>query len=254
MQVSLITCTSNSEETLEDCCNSIYLQTYKNLEHIIIDNNSNDNTLDILNKSKINNQKIFQQKSKGIYGALNEGMKMSNGKIIGILHSDDEFIDEDIIEIISKKFLENNLDVLFSNIFYTEKNNINKITRKWTSDLTEGIQQNNELIQRINNGWMPPHTSLFFKKDLLKEIGYYDESFKISSDYDFIIRLFKQNNLKVFFLNKFSLKMRSGGISNKSLSNIFKKMREDIKIMKKFKLNVFKTILIKNLSKIKQFF
>ena len=71
MQVSLITCTSNSEETLEDCCNSIYSQTYKNLEHIIIDNNSNDNTLDILNKSKINNQKIFQQKSKGIYGALN---------------------------------------------------------------------------------------------------------------------------------------------------------------------------------------
>ena len=122
------------------------------------------------------------------------------------------------------------------------------------SNLNEGIQQNDELIKRINNGWMPPHTSLFFKKNLLKEIGYYDESFKISSDYDFIIRLFKQNNLKIFFLDKFSVKMRSGGISNKSLNNIFKKMGEDIKIMKKFKLNAFKTILIKNLSKIKQFF
>ena len=81
---------------------------------------------------------------------------MSNGKIIGILHSDDEFIDEDIIEIISKKFLENNLDVLFSNIFYTEKNNINKITRKWTSDLTEGIQQNNPLGYALFNNYIAP--------------------------------------------------------------------------------------------------
>ena len=89
------------------------------------------------------------------------------------------------------------------------------------SNLNEGIQQNDELIRRINNGWMPPHTSLFFKKNLLKEIGYYDESFKISSDYDFIIRLFKQNNLKIFFLNKFSVKMRSGGISNKSFSKVW---------------------------------
>ncbi len=254
MQVSLITCTYNSEKTVDDCCKSIRSQTYKNLEHIIIDNNSNDNTLDILNKSQIINQRIFQQKSKGIYGALNEGMKISNGSIIGILHSDDQLIDEEIIEIIAKKFLENNLDILFSNIFYTKKNNTNKIVRKWTSNLNEGIQKNDELIKKINNGWMPPHTTLFFKKNLLEKIGYYDESFEISSDYDFIFRLFKQNGLKIFFLNKFSVKMRSGGISNKNLKNIFIKMREDVKIMKKFKLNAFKTILIKNLSKIKQFF
>ena len=254
MQVSLITCTYNSEKTVEDCCNSIRSQTYKNLEHIIIDNNSDDSTLDKLNKSQINNQRVFQQKTKGIYGALNEGMKMCNGNIIGILHSDDQLFDKEIIEIIAKKFLENNLDVLFSNIFYTRKDNTNKITRKWTSNLKEGIQQNNELNKKINNGWMPPHTTLFFKKNLLKEIGYYDERFKISSDYDFIIRLFKQNNLKIFFLNRFSVKMRSGGISNKNLKNILIKMSEDIKIMKKFKFNVFKTILIKNLSKIKQFF
>ena len=100
---------------------------------------------------------------------------------------------------------------------------------------------------------MPPHTTVFFKKDLLEKIGYYDESFRISSDYDFIIRLFKKDNLKIFYLDKFTVKMRSGGISNKSIKNIFVKMSEDIKIMKKFKLNSIKAILIKNLSKIKQF-
>ena len=254
MQVSLITCTNNSEKTLADCCNSILSQTHVNLEHIIVDNNSNDNTLDILNKSQIKNQKIYQQKSKGIYGALNEGMKISNGDIIGILHSDDMIISQETIKLISEKFLENNLDVLFSNIFYTKQNNTNKIIRRWTSNLEEGVQSNDNLNEKINNGWMPPHTTLFFKKDLLKEVGYYDESLKISSDYDFIIKLFRKKNIKIFFLNTFTVKMRSGGISNKGLKNIIIKMKEDFSIMKKFKLNAFKAILVKNLSKVKQFF
>jgi len=233
---------------------SIFSQTYLNLEHIIIDNNSYDNTLDILNKSQINNQKIFQQKSKGIYGALNEGMKISSGNVVGILHSDDELIDKEIIKIIVQKFLEHNLDILFSNVIYTKKNDSNKILRKWTSNLKEGIQSNNELNKKIENGWMPPHTSIFFKKDLLKTVGFYDENLKISSDYEFIIRLFKQRNLKIFFLNKFSVKMKSGGMSNRNLKNIVIKMTEDFMIMKKYKFNAFKNILIKNFSKIKQFF
>ena len=254
MQVSLITCTNDSEKTIANCCNSILSQTYIDLEHIVIDNKSNDNTLDILNKSKIKNQKIYQQKSKGIYGALNEGMKVSNGNIIGVLHSDDELIDKDVITIITQKFLENDLDILFSNIYYTKQNDTKKIIRKWISNLNEGIQSNNILNEKINNGWMPPHTTLFFKKDLLEKIGYYDENLKISSDYDFIIRLFKQNNFKIFFLNKFTVRMRMGGISNKNIQSIFLKMKEDFYIMKKFNLNAVKSILIKNLSKIKQFF
>ena len=146
-------------------------------------------------------------------------MKVSNGNIIGILHSDDEFIDKDVVSIITQKLLENDLDVLFSNIYYTKKDDVNKIIRKWKSNLNEGIQSNNEINKKIDNGWMPPHTTVFFKKDLLEKIGYYDESFRISSDYDFIIRLFKKDNLKIFYLDKFTVKMRSGGISNKSIKN-----------------------------------
>ena len=253
MQVSLITCTNNSEQTIKYCCQSIFSQTYHNIEHIILDNNSQDKTVSIINNYGRKNLKIYQQKGFGIYNALNEGMKVSNGNIIGILHSDDEFIDKDVVSIITQKFLENDLDVLFSNIYYTKKDDVNKIIRKWKSNLNEGIQSNNEINKKIDNGWMPPHTTVFFKKDLLEKIGYYDESFRISSDYDFIIRLFKKDNLKIFYLDKFTVKMRSGGISNKSIKNIFVKMSEDIKIMKKFKLNSIKAILIKNLSKIKQF-
>ena len=101
---------------------------------------------------------------------------------------------------------------------------------------------------------MPPHTTLFFRKDLLKEIGYYNENLKISSDYDFIIRLFKNEKIKIFFLNKLTVKMRLGGKSNKGIKNIFTKMNEDYKIMKKHNLNPLKAIFLKNISKIKQFF
>ena len=254
MQVSLITCTYNSEETIKDCCLSISSQTYNNIEHIVLDKNSQDKTISIIQKHEEGKIKIYQQKSFGIYGALNEGMKISNGSIIGILHSDDKFIDEEVVKSVVDKFNDNNLDVLFSNMYYTKKNDTNKILRKWVSNLEEGIQSNYYLNKLINNGWMPPHTTLFFKKDLLKDVGYYDENFKISADYDFIIRLFRKDKISIFFLNKFTVKMRSGGISNKSIKNILIKMSEDLKIMKKFNFNVVKTILIKNLSKIKQFF
>ena len=117
------------------------------------------------------------------------------------------------------------MDVLFSNIFYTKQNDTNKIVRKWTSNLKDGIQSNNILNKKINNGWMPPHPTIFFKRDLLDKIGYYNEDLIISSDYDFIIRMFRENNLKIFFLNKVTLKMRIGGISNKNLKNFFENER-----------------------------
>ena len=253
MQVSLITCTFNSEKTIKDCCLSIYSQSCTNLEHIILDNNSQDRTLTIAKKHKIKSQKILQQKSFGIYGALNEGLKEAKGEIIGILHSDDEFIEADIIENVRKIFLEKEVDVLFSNLFYTKKNNLNKIRRKWRSNLLPGIQSNLEIEKKINKGWMPPHTTLFFKKKLLKTVGLYDENFKISSDYDFMIRLFKTKKIKIYFLKKFTIKMRTGGSSNKNIKNILIKLLEDVSIMRKNNIKVVKSILYKNFSKISQF-
>ena len=254
MQVSLITCTNNSEKTIKNCCLSVYSQTYKNIEHIVIDKNSQDKTISIIKQYTNKNTKIYNQKGFGIYNALNEGLKICNGNIIGILHSDDEFVDKEIISNVASKFLEKDLDILFSNIYYTRKKNINNILRDWKSNLEEGIQSNKFLNEKIINGWMPPHPGIFFKKDLLTKIGYFDENFKISSDYDFIIRLFRDEDLKIFFLNKHTIKMRIGGISNKNIKNILIKISEDFKIMKKFKFSAIKALLFKNFSKIKQFF
>ena len=108
MQVSLITCTNNSEKTIKDCCLSIFSQTYKDIEHIIIDNNSQDRTISLIKQYGRKDLRIYQQKSSGIYGAINEGMKIANGHIIGFLHSDDQLIDKNVINLISKNFLRKN--------------------------------------------------------------------------------------------------------------------------------------------------
>ena len=255
MQASLITCTHNSEKTIKDCCLSILAQTYGDIEHIVLDKNSQDETIDIVKQSNIGNQKIIQQKSSGIYGALNEGMRAATGDVIGILHSDDQLLDKNIIKTISEIFLKEKVDILFSNLVYTSGHDTNKIIRRWTTKLDEGYQSNNLILQKIYNGWMPPHPTLFIRKSFIKKNQiFYDESYKISSDYDFIIRLFSIANTRIFFLNKFTIKMRFGGESNKNIKNLTIKMKEDFQILKKNKLNPFKLLLLKNFSKISQFF
>tara|TARA_B100001248_G_C27398578_1_gene467785 strand:- start:6595 stop:7359 length:765 start_codon:yes stop_codon:yes gene_type:complete len=254
MQVSLITCTNNSEKTIKDCCLSIFSQTFNNIEHVIVDNHSFDNTLYVAKNSKIKLQRIISQKSRGIYGALNEGIKHARGDIIGTLHSDDQLIDKNVINKITKIFQKEKIDILFANLLYVSKIDNKKIIRKWKSNLNQGIQSNDKLNKKIDNGWMFPHTTLFIKKNLLNEIGKYNENFKISSDYEFIIRLIRKKNFKIFFLNDYIVKMRIGGMSNKNLKNILIKMIEDYKIMEKFQINPLKGIIIKNLSKLKQLF
>lgn len=255
MQVSLITCTWNSEKTIKNCCKSILDQTYDDIEHVIVDKTSDDKTLSICKKYKIKNQKIILQKNSGIYGALNEGLIEVKGDIVGILHSDDELFDKDVIQKIVRKFEDKDINILFSNLIYTKKNDPSAILRKWKSNITEGIQSKKLFLEKFQKGWMPPHPTIFIKKNLLNEIKInYDEKLKISSDYDFIIKLFRNEKSKIFFLNQYTVRMRSGGTSNKNINNIIIKILEDYKILKKNTINPLKGIIYKNLSKIKQFF
>ena len=175
--------------------------------------------------------------------------------IIGVLHSDDQLYNSKVIERIEEIFSNKNVDILFANLLYVSKKDTNKIIRKWKSNLKEGIQSNFSLKNKINKGWMPPHTTIFIKKNILEKIGYYDESFKISSDYDYIIKIFRENNFKIFFfLDEFIVKMKTGGASNKNIKNILIKVIEDYKIMKKYKFKILRALLFKNFSKISQFF
>ncbi len=243
MKISIITLAKNCDEKLLKTIKSVNRQKNVNIEHLIIYKEINKN----FNIKKLKNKKIkfIKNKKSGIYSSLNLGIKKSSGKIIGMLHSDDTFYSDYILKKIKKNFMKKKWDLLYGNIQYINKNN--RVIRNW-------ISSNYFNFSQIKNGWMPPHTSMFIRKKIFKNVKYYDENYHIASDYDFIIRSFKNQKIKKKFFNYYITKMMIGGESNKNLYNIYMKMKEDFKILKKNKIsNPIITLIKKNLSKINQF-
>ena len=245
MKITIITPTRNSENTIKQNLQSINFQNYRNIEHIIIDGKSKDKTLEIINhfkKKKIT--KVFSSKDKGIYYALNKGLRSATGKVICFLNSDDYYPDKKIISSVIKIFKNSKSDIVYGNLNYVKKNH--KIFRKWRS-------QNFE-TKLLNKGWMPPHPATFIKKKIIKKKNYFNINFEISSDYDFLINLFNKKKNKTKYYNKVLVHMLIGGKSNKNLSSIFKKSYEDYLIIKKNKIGGLYTLILKNFSKLNQLF
>tara|TARA_B100000029_G_scaffold256906_1_gene253684 strand:+ start:7274 stop:8053 length:780 start_codon:yes stop_codon:yes gene_type:complete len=211
IKVSIITPVYNSEETIKENILSIKKQNYKNIEHIIVDGNSSDKTLEIVNKYKIENTIIISEKDNGIYDAWNKGLKIASGDIIGAVMSDDFLNNENVISKIVEKFQINNCDILYANMdFLLEK----EIVRKWRAG---NFKKRNYYF-----GWMPPTPTVYFKKYIVRKEGYFNLKYKIASDYDFFLRIFFISNYKIFYLDEFIYTLRLGGESTKSIKNILK--------------------------------
>lgn len=247
LKVSIITATYNSAKTLEMCMNSVLSQTYSNIEYIIVDGNSNDGTIALIeSKAKTYNSITWVSESDtGIYDALNKGIAKATGDIVGLVHSDDFLSDNSIIASIVESFISSDADGIYGNLHYVAKNNTSKIVRNW-----ESKPYNHKLLKQ---GWMPPHPTLYLKKKIYDTYGGFDLKFKIAADYDFVLRVFKQKHLTYYFLPKTIVKMRVGGASNRSINNIIQKTTEDYRALRKNEIGNWITILSKNLSKITQF-
>lgn len=245
MKTSLITATYNSYPAINDCINSIATQTIKP-EHIVIDAGSTDLTLGAVITSNVTN-KYITEPDKGIYDALNKGIKLASGDVIGFLHSDDLLASSNIIEKIAETFLKTRADVVYGNLVYVKKKNTKKVIRHWKSKPFKKLW--------LYFGWMPAHPTVFIKREVYEKHGLFDLNFKIAADYDLMLRIFKDESLKKVYLPEVITRMRVGGASNKSIKNILIKSFEDYKAIKKNQLPLPTWILIcKNLSKIKQFF
>ncbi len=250
MKLSIITATYNSEHTIKACMLSIINQSYKDIEHIIIDGNSTDRTLEVLvtitEKYPEANIRIYSEPDTGIYDALNKGIEKANGDVIGFVHSDDLLASPKILEHIVNIFKSQNSDGVYGNLRYVKKNNTNKVIRNWKSKaFTPAI---------LNRGWMPPHPTVFLRKEVYQDIGYFDINYKISADYDFLIRVFLNKKYKIRYIPKTIMIMRLGGMSNKSFKNIFQKSKEDFQVIKRHQLRGLFTLICKNILKLNQFF
>lgn len=245
MKISILTCVLNNEKFIEDSIKSFQNQNYENKEHIIIDGGSVDKTTDIINSLKSNNLNFVSSQDNGIYDAINKGINLASGDIIGILHSDDFYADYDVLSNVKEVFEKKNVDIVYGDLLYVSKNKKLNI-RYWKAG--EFLDKN------MKKGWMPPHPTVFIKKEVFKKIGNYNTNYKISSDYDFLIRVFRNYNIRKHYIKKTLIKMRIGGTSNKSITNLFRKTYEDFKIIKKNKVGGILTLLNKNYSKISQLY
>lgn len=248
MKFSVITATRNSSATISETVNSLVQQEHDDYEHIIVDSSSTDGTLDLISSlSKDEKVLFFQDEKKGIYDALNIGMNASSGDIICLLHSDDCFFDECVLNKVNKCFESKNIDVVYGNIKYVSRKDSNRVIRNWICG--------EHTKEKLKNGWMAPHVGIFIKREFIKNIGMqYLSNLRISADYEFILRLFLNKNTRAFYLDDYLVNMKYGGVSNKSLQNLLIKYKEDIFALRHNKLNPFRGLIMKNLRKIRQFF
>jgi glycosyltransferase len=247
MKVSIITATYNSLENLPSALESVSQQTYKNIEWIVVDGNSTDGTLAFIKSHQDQIGQWVSEKDAGIYDALNKGIAMATGDVIGLLHSDDLFNSKQTLDKIIHQFQNTGADGVYGDLEYVSKTNVQKVIRYWKSKTFS-----KDLLEK---GWMPPHPTLFLKKEIYQKCGGFDLSFKIAADYDFILRIFSDPQLKFTYLPEVITKMRVGGASNKSLSNIAQKSKEDYRALKQNKIpNASLALFKKNQSKISQFF
>ena len=246
-KVSIITVCYNSAETIEVAVKSVLSQQYNNIEYIIIDGYSTDATKSIIEKYQSKITHFVSEKDAGIYFALNKGIELTTGDIIGILHADDLYTSEYVISEVVETFAKSKADAIYANLQYVAKENINKIVRHWVS----GPYKENSFLY----GWMPPHPTFFVRREIYNKYGFFDTRFTSAADYELMLRFIHKCKIGVSYLNKVIVKMRMGGKSNKSVFNRIKANTEDRKawVVNGLKPYFF-TLYLKPLRKITQFF
>ena len=207
-KVSLITVTYNSEQTLPDTIKSVLSQTYTEIEYIIIDGLSTDGSREIIESFGNRISKFISEKDSGIYDALNKGIKIATGKIIGILNSDDFFHNDKVIERLVSEFNENEIDAVYGDVQFVNREKTSKIVRYYSSKRFN--------LQRFKYGILPAHPSFYAKRELFEKYGYYNTNYKIAGDFELLIRFLFTHKVKTKYIPMSFVSMRTGGISNKS--------------------------------------
>lgn len=244
-RISLITVTYQSAETLKDTIESVRRQSFEDMEYIVVDGGSTDETLDILkNNGDVVNHWISEP-DNGIYDAMNKGIGMASGEVIGFLHADDAFARAEVIENIADRYLKSGFHLLYGDLEYVSADNPEKVIRYWRSGSFRR--------QQLQRGWMPPHPTVYVSREFFAQIGAFNTEYRISADYEWLLRALSFPSIKVEYLPEVLVRMRLGGASNKSLRNVIAKSGEDLRALRDHQVGGFRTLFWKNASKISQF-
>jgi len=244
VKVSIITVCYNAEKHIEETIQSVLSQDFNDLEYLLIDGGSNDSTVEIVNKYNSKIDFIISEKDEGMYDAMNKGIKLAKGELIGILNAGDLFVNEKVVSEIVNKIEEK--DAVYADLDYVNELNTNKVIRKWKSGEFN--------FTNFKYGWMPPHPTLFIRKKIYENFGMYRLDYKTAADYELMLRIFYKNECSAVYLNKVIVKMRVGGASNSSIKNRINANMEDRKAWKDNELKPYWfTLFLKPARKIIQY-
>lgn len=240
-----MTAVYNRVGTILDAMESVQNQSYPDVEHVIQDGGSNDGTLERIAPILGPATALVSERDKGIYDAINRGIARASGDVIGLMHSDDLFAHSQVLERVAEKFADPAVEGIYGDLEYVSANDTKKVVRYWKSG--------EYTPKRLSRGWMPPHPTLYLRREVFDRFGLYDTSFSIAADYDAMLRYLVQGGINLAYIPEVMVKMRLGGESNRSLERILKKSREDYRAIRKNQVGGLGTLAAKNLSKIGQF-
>ena len=222
--ISIITATFNSAKTLKDTIQSVLRQTNKDFEYLIIDGGSTDETIDIVKsyESEFSGRlKWVSEKDQGIYDAMNKGIKMASGDVVGILNSDDYFTSDDILQTVDNAFKSHEIDAIYGDIHFIRDGNPQKCVRYYSSRMFRPFW--------LRFGFMPAHPSFYCKREIFDKAGLYSLDYKIGADYEMMVRLFKRHKIVSRYIHKDFVTMRTGGASTRNVKSRLTLIKEDVR-------------------------
>ncbi|QFT76306.1 glycosyltransferase family 2 protein [Erythrobacter sp. THAF29] len=246
MKISVVTAVYNRAETIGAAMKSVQAQTYGLVEHVVQDGGSGDGTLDVIRAGANEHTVIVSERDHGIYDAINRGISRASGDAIGLMHSDDMFASDLVLEKVADALSDPSVDGVYGDLQYVAANNPSRVIRHWKSG--------EYAPAKLKQGWMPPHPTLYLRREVFDEHGLYDTGLQIAADYDAMLRYLVKGEIKLAYIPEVLVRMRVGGESNRSLERIIRKSREDLAAIRRNGLGGAGVLIQKNLRKVGQFF
>lgn len=245
LQVSVITAVYNGASTIGEAVRSVSGQTWQHVEHIVVDAGSTDGTLQVLDEHKGGISKLISEPDEGLYYGLNKGIRHASGDVIGFMHADDSFASPRALERVAAAFEDPEVGAVYGDLVYVSKRDSSKVVRYWRA----GQYRRDHLA----HGWMPPHPTFYVRRDLYSKVGAFDTRYRIAADYDHMLRVLWGANVKAAYVPEVLVRMRVGGLSNRSMFALLHKSFEDFAALRENGLGAFQALVLKNVTKLPQF-
>jgi glycosyltransferase involved in cell wall biosynthesis len=246
LKISIITVCYNSAGTLQDTLASVREQSYPQIEHIVVDGASTDGSVDVIRNKGSRVTTFVSEPDRGIYDAMNKGIQLATGDVVGFLNSDDVFANDDVVSRIAQTMRDPSIDACYGDLVYVSQEDTNKVVRYWKSrKYKHGL---------FNRGWVPAHPTFYARRDVYLKYGGFDLGMRLAADFDILLRFFVAHKITSAYIPEVLVRMRLGGATNGSLGNVLRQNREISRAFHKYSLDVgLKPFAFKLISRVSQF-